>query len=156
VACGGICVSGTGGCKGRWPLRIAACAIRRIQPHRFEREAVRVDDAVTLLREKWILRRHAIEFFERETAWRVGELPRRPAALHHDPVTGLETCRLHSEDPQRFTPGALRVLEQHRKADITKAKTELGYQPTSIEDAVREAYHFNGLRGAIQGYQPNR
>ncbi len=65
-------------------------------------------------------------------------------------------ARLRPDDPQRFTPGALRILAQHRKADTTKAQTELGYRPTSIEDAVREAYDFFGQRGMIAGYEPER
>jgi nucleoside-diphosphate-sugar epimerase len=68
-------------------------------------------------------------------------------------VTSFVMARLRPSDPQRFTPGALRILAQHRKADTTKAKTELGYRPTSIEEAVREAYHFFGNEGAIEGYQ---
>ena len=95
-------------------LRVAARAVRRVQPDRFEREAVRVDDAVPLLHEQRILRRRAVEFLEREATWRVGKLPRRPAPLHHDPVTGFEARRLGGEDPQRvatrvdaFEPGLL-------------------------------------------------
>jgi nucleoside-diphosphate-sugar epimerase len=44
--------------------------------------------------------------------------------------------------PQRFTPGAVRLLRLHRRADCRKARHELGYQPTSIVPAVREAYEF--------------
>jgi nucleoside-diphosphate-sugar epimerase len=51
--------------------------------------------------------------------------------------------------PQRLTPGAVRILRQRRHADITKARTELGYSPTSIEDAVRDAYHHFIERGVI-------
>ena len=69
-------------------LGVAARAVGRVQTDRFEREAVRVDDAIALLDEQRILRRHAVELLERESAWRVGELPRRPAALHHDPLAG--------------------------------------------------------------------
>jgi nucleoside-diphosphate-sugar epimerase len=69
-------------------------------------------------------------------------------------VTSFVMARLRPEDPQRFTPGALRILAQHRNADITKAKTELGYRPTSIEEAVTDAYHFFGAQGDIEGYQP--
>ena len=52
--------------------------------------------------------------------------------------------------PQRLTPGAVRLLQLHRHADLTKAKTELGYQPTSVERACREAYEFFARRGAIR------
>ncbi len=67
-------------------------------------------------------------------------------------LTSLVMGRLRPDDPQRFTPGALRILAQHRKADTTKAKTELGYRPTSIAAAVQEAYDFFGQRGLIAGY----
>jgi nucleoside-diphosphate-sugar epimerase len=67
-------------------------------------------------------------------------------------VTSFFKSWLKPDDPQRFTPGALRILAQHRRADTTKARTELGFQPTSIEAAVREAYEFFGRRGEIKGY----
>jgi nucleoside-diphosphate-sugar epimerase len=49
----------------------------------------------------------------------------------------------------RFTPGAVRILRMHRRADITKARTELAYQPSSVEDAVREAYEDFVRRGKL-------
>jgi nucleoside-diphosphate-sugar epimerase len=49
----------------------------------------------------------------------------------------------------RFTPGAVRILRMHRRADITKARTELGYQPSSVEEAVREAYEDFVRRGKL-------
>jgi nucleoside-diphosphate-sugar epimerase len=69
-------------------------------------------------------------------------------------VTSFVLARLRPNDPQRFTPGALRILAQHRKADTTKARIELGLRPTSIEAAVREAYDFFGQEGQIVGYRP--
>lgn len=51
--------------------------------------------------------------------------------------------------PRRFTPAAIRILRMHRRANITKARTELGYEPTSIRDAVREAYEFFVRQGRI-------
>ncbi len=51
---------------------------------------------------------------------------------------------------QRFTPGAIRRLKQPRRADITKARTELGFRPTSIREALAEAYAFHCARGAIR------
>src|SRR5688572_12255007 len=83
-----------------------------------------------------------------EIAERVTGRKRPPLRLPHAvmrPISHLTSFvlrHLKPQDPQRFTPGALRVLAQHRKADTSKARTELGYQPTSIEDAVREAYEF--------------
>jgi nucleoside-diphosphate-sugar epimerase len=51
--------------------------------------------------------------------------------------------------PQRFTPAAVRLLTQQRHTDITKAKTELGYAPTSIRRAVHEAYADFARRGLV-------
>jgi nucleoside-diphosphate-sugar epimerase len=44
--------------------------------------------------------------------------------------------------PRRFTPGAIRLLRSRRQVDCAKARRELGYEPTNIVDAVREAYEF--------------
>jgi nucleoside-diphosphate-sugar epimerase len=51
--------------------------------------------------------------------------------------------------PRRFTRAAVRILRMHRRADCTKAKNELSYQPTSIVQAVREAYEDFVRRGMI-------
>jgi len=51
----------------------------------------------------------------------------------------------------RFTPGAVRILMLERRADTTKARTELGFQPTSIRDAIREQYAFFDSLGWIRG-----
>jgi nucleoside-diphosphate-sugar epimerase len=95
-----------------------------------------------------------IEICERVTGKKRPPL-RLPHALMRplSHVTSFVLTRLRPSDPQRLTPGALRILAQHRQADTTKAKTELGFRPTSIEEAVREAYHFFGHEGAIEGYQ---
>jgi nucleoside-diphosphate-sugar epimerase len=50
----------------------------------------------------------------------------------------------------RFTPGAVHLLRMQRRADITKARTELGYEPTSIEAAIREAYDDFVRRGVLR------
>lgn len=42
--------------------------------------------------------------------------------------------------PQRLTPGAVHLLRMHRRADCSKARQELGYVPTSVKAAVREAH----------------
>lgn len=57
--------------------------------------------------------------------------------------------RFHPSFPQRFTPGAIRLLQKRRHANIDKASRELGYQPTSIRAAVHEAYAFHYHRNAI-------
>jgi nucleoside-diphosphate-sugar epimerase len=51
--------------------------------------------------------------------------------------------------PQRFTPAAVRFLRMQRKADCSKARNELGYEPTSIAQAVRDAYACFVRRGLI-------
>jgi 3beta-hydroxysteroid-4beta-carboxylate 3-dehydrogenase (decarboxylating) len=57
--------------------------------------------------------------------------------------------RLAPDVEPRFTPGAVHILRMHRRADITKARTELGYQPSSIAEAVRGAYEDFVRRGAL-------
>jgi len=52
--------------------------------------------------------------------------------------------------PQRFTPGAIRLLRMQRRADCSKARRELGYEPTRIEDAIQEAYDWHVERGAVR------
>ena len=51
--------------------------------------------------------------------------------------------------PQLLTPAAVRLLRMGRRAESGKAQRELGYRPTSIADAVREAYQWFVARGAI-------
>ncbi|MCY3541185.1 MAG: NAD-dependent epimerase/dehydratase family protein [Gammaproteobacteria bacterium] len=64
-------------------------------------------------------------------------------------VASFYLSRFHPNFQQRFTPGAIRLLKKRRHANIDKAKQELGYQPTSIRDAVHEAYAFHHARGSI-------
>lgn len=51
--------------------------------------------------------------------------------------------------PRRFTSGAVRILQMRRHADTSKAQTELGYQPTSVKQAIYEAYQDFVHRGLI-------
>ncbi len=64
-------------------------------------------------------------------------------------VASLYLSRFHPGFPQRFTPGAIRLLQKCRHADTSKARRELGYRPTAILDAVHEAYAFHYNRNAI-------
>jgi len=57
--------------------------------------------------------------------------------------------RFLPQNRQRFTPGAIRLLRMRRRVDCSKAREELGYQPTSIVQAVQEAYEFFVQRGLI-------
>ncbi|MDB4968222.1 MAG: UDP-glucose 4-epimerase [Myxococcales bacterium] len=67
------------------------------------------------------------------------------------PVTQAIQTRLFPSRPQRLTPGAIRILRMERHADTSKAQRELGFVPTPLEDAVREAYDFFVARGQIRG-----
>ncbi len=64
-------------------------------------------------------------------------------------VASFYLSRFHPRFPQRFTPGAIRLLKLRRRANTAKARQELGYRPTGIRAAVHEAYAFHYLRGAI-------
>jgi len=57
--------------------------------------------------------------------------------------------RLVPGHEQLITPASVRLLTARRRADCSKAVTELGYQPTSIEHAFREAYAHFVRRGII-------
>lgn len=50
--------------------------------------------------------------------------------------------RLVPDAPQRLTPGAIEILAMNRHADISRARAELGFEPSSIREAVAEAYGF--------------
>jgi nucleoside-diphosphate-sugar epimerase len=51
--------------------------------------------------------------------------------------------------PRRFTPAAVRLLTMKRRADHGKAQRELGYAPTSLRQAVQDAYEDFRRRGKI-------
>jgi nucleoside-diphosphate-sugar epimerase len=58
--------------------------------------------------------------------------------------------RAFPNQPRRFTPAAVRLLSLRRRADHAKAREELGFQPTPLEDAVRAAYDDFVRRGVIR------
>lgn len=64
-------------------------------------------------------------------------------------VNSLVMSTFFPDVPQRFTPHAVRLLGMQRKADTTKAQTELGYKPTSIRTAIHEAYAQFAERGLV-------
>jgi nucleoside-diphosphate-sugar epimerase len=65
-------------------------------------------------------------------------------------VTAYARRCLAPNASQRFTPGAVRILRMQRRANIAKARTELGYQPTTIRQAIEEQYAFFISQGRIR------
>ena len=43
----------------------------------------------------------------------------------------------------------MRLLRLGRRADTTKARTELGFMPTPLREAIREAYADFARRGLV-------
>jgi nucleoside-diphosphate-sugar epimerase len=64
-------------------------------------------------------------------------------------VSSFVLTKFFPKVPQRFTPGAVKILRMQRHADITRAKTELGYTPTSIRAAIEAAYADFARRGLV-------
>jgi nucleoside-diphosphate-sugar epimerase len=64
-------------------------------------------------------------------------------------VSSFVLTKFFPKVPQRFTPGAVRILRMQRHANLTKAKTELGYVPTRIHAAIEEAYADFARRGLV-------
>jgi nucleoside-diphosphate-sugar epimerase len=64
-------------------------------------------------------------------------------------LASFVTTRLRPHAPQRFTPGAVRLLRMGRRADITKAQRELGFTPTSVREAIVAAYADFARRGLV-------
>ena len=65
------------------------------------------------------------------------------AMLVFSEVASFYLSRFHPDFPQRFTPGAIRLLRKRLHADTGKARRELGFRPTSLRAAVQEAYAFH-------------
>lgn len=57
--------------------------------------------------------------------------------------------RFFPDVPRRFTSGAIRILRMYRHADISKARNELGYQPTDIKASIQSAYDDFLRRGLV-------
>ncbi len=64
-------------------------------------------------------------------------------------VVSPVVTRLFPKVQQKLTPDAVRLLTMKRQADCSKAKRELGFRPTPIADAVREAYEDFARRGLV-------
>lgn len=67
-------------------------------------------------------------------------------------ITGLyagSLAKVFPKLPQRLTPGAIGVLRMRRHADTSKAQRELGYQPGSVRDAVRDAFVWFARQGKL-------
>jgi len=81
----------------------------------------------------------------------------RPIPLRLPPATAMATAAAiefifrHFRPGRRplLTPAAVRLLRMGRHADTSKAQRELGFRPTSIADAVHDAYQWFVARGAI-------
>jgi hopanoid-associated sugar epimerase len=52
--------------------------------------------------------------------------------------------------PPRFTPGTVKLLQTGKRADYTKARTELGYVATSVDEAFAESLEWFRRRGQIR------
>ena len=88
--------------------------------------------------------------FERATG-RARPRLRLPSGLMLGLAVTVDTIarRVAPHAEPRFTPGAVRLLRSERRADIGKARAELGYQPTSVEAAIRDAYDDFVRRGMV-------
>jgi nucleoside-diphosphate-sugar epimerase len=71
-------------------------------------------------------------------------------------VSSFVLTNFFPDVPQRFTPGAVRILGLARRADTGKAQRELGYRPGSIEEALKQAYEFHVAQGSITGVVPRK
>jgi nucleoside-diphosphate-sugar epimerase len=82
--------------------------------------------------------------------YKVRALPPRLMSAMAKAISGPMT-KLFPDVPQHLTPGAVLVLTMRRRADITRAREELGYTPGAIEPVVREWYEFFVREGMIKG-----
>jgi farnesyl-diphosphate farnesyltransferase len=64
-------------------------------------------------------------------------------------ISSLLLTNFFPNVPQRFTPDAVRILRMHRRADISKARHELGFEPSDIRDAIVLAYDDFARRGLV-------
>lgn len=79
-------------------------------------------------------------------------LPRKLPASVMSAVTGIYSgsmAKFFPNMPQRFSPGAIRIMRMRRRADTSKAQKELGYRPTSIPQAVYDQFEFFARQGRL-------
>jgi nucleoside-diphosphate-sugar epimerase len=90
----------------------------------------------------------------RELTGRPRPVPLPPALMMGVAELGNLFCRyIQPSRRQLLTPAAVRLLRLGRRADCSKAQHELGYRPTSITDAIREAYQWFLSRGRIEAWK---
>ena len=86
------------------------------------------------------------------------DLTGRPKPMRLSPTVAMAMAQTSERFCRYFLPGrrplltpaAVRLLRMNRRADIGKARSELGFRPTAIADAVGEAYRWFVARGAIR------
>ncbi len=64
-------------------------------------------------------------------------------------VTTFLTSRLPDGVAQPFGPSAVRLLGEERTADVGKARSELGFEPSSLRRALHDAYADFARRGLV-------
>ena len=82
-------------------------------------------------------------------------LPSGPMYVFSE-IASFILSRAAPEYPQRFTPGAIRLLIKRRRANTDRARQELGFTPSAFRDAVQEAYAFHYRRGSISNPQARK
>lgn len=81
--------------------------------------------------------------------------PRKARALSPRLMSGVARAlsgvmtTFFPDAPQQLTPGAVLVLSMQRRADISKAREQLGYEPGAIEPVVRAWHEFFVREGMI-------
>jgi nucleoside-diphosphate-sugar epimerase len=90
-----------------------------------------------------------MDIFEEVTGVARPKLRLPPRVMHLLAHISSFVLSFFPDVPQRFTPDAVRILRMQRRADIDKARRELGFEPSDIRDAVREAYDDFARRGLV-------
>lgn len=89
--------------------------------------------------------------FERVTGRRRPRVRLHPAAMSViAKATEPFVTRFLPPERHRLTPAAVHILRLRRRADVSKARRELGFEPTPLLDAVRAAYEHFVARGLIR------